>query len=639
MALLKRTRSLADFFRPPVARLDDDHDRGAAAPRRNASTRLPRTARLDPDRPDLDAYARQASTRSHSSSPTQTRRQPPPPMIRTTTAGEADGVTRSGTVEDILTAYYAESPTKSRHAPISSSSAGQFLAGSPTRTREKPMPPQRMDSTNSASEDGDDSGSGILPVLSHHDNELTKARKDAEANKLQAQALKSSQRSSKSGRPSNSRSKSSGDLDLIDRLDISGLYGGGGFIRHEGPYAAAMAKGQGANAPINAFDPSAFSLAAPTSNGSNRKPSRRTGAGSSRPHAQSVSGLDDPASRSLLSPYAAAAIAGTSASSSSSVAGGSSSEVSLGFPARHADNKGQQLQEIYGVRDAEAWEDYGRARYDDSSLGPGDASGATSGAASRESILPGGPVSKEDRMQRAQSIWDIEATLKAGKPVGAASSAPPPVPILPQDLSAYAAGGDLSPSISNSPLTASGGGSKPKRSKSLAARFRAGRKNPNNPMLDADPSSSGEDGRIAGTASGPGSYDAHEAGSASVPVSPVDERRGLREWPLGASVPASIGATHAQSHANGLVASVPASRGRPSEPVANGRANGDVKQLEVRTQAIKFDESLSSPTLERASAAAAMNRSLTDDGSASPTSGSGKKSNGLKRLFSTKRKT
>lgn len=66
MALLKRTRSLADFFRPPVARLDDDHDRGAAAPRRNASTRLPRTARLDPDRPDLDAYARQASTRSHS---------------------------------------------------------------------------------------------------------------------------------------------------------------------------------------------------------------------------------------------------------------------------------------------------------------------------------------------------------------------------------------------------------------------------------------------------------------------------------------------------------------------------------------------------------------------------------------------
>jgi hypothetical protein len=119
-----------------------------------------------------------------------------------------------------------------------------------------------------------------------------------------------------------------------------------------------------------------------------------------------LGGLDDPASRSLLSPYAAAAMVPTMSTSSTSSAaggtgGGSSSEVSLGFPARHPDGKGQQLQEIYGVRDAEAWEDYGRARYDDSSA-------AASGAASRESVLPGGPVSKEDRMQRAQSIWDIE---------------------------------------------------------------------------------------------------------------------------------------------------------------------------------------------------------------------------------------
>lgn len=126
-----------------------------------------------------------------------------------------------------------------------------------------------------------------------------------------------------------------------------------------------------------------------------------------------LGGLHDPASRSLLSPYAAAAMVPTMSTSSTSSAaggtgGGSSSEVSLGFPARHPDGKGQQLQEIYGVRDAEAWEDYGRARYDDSSVGTGDASGAASGAASRESVLPGGPVSKEDRMQRAQSIWDIE---------------------------------------------------------------------------------------------------------------------------------------------------------------------------------------------------------------------------------------
>lgn len=57
------------------------------------------------------------------------------------------------------------------------------------------------------------------------------------------------------------------------------------------------------------------------------------------------------------------------------------------------------------MRDAEAFEDYGRARYEE-----GDASAATSGAASRESVLPGAPVSREDRMQRAQSIWDIEVS-------------------------------------------------------------------------------------------------------------------------------------------------------------------------------------------------------------------------------------
>lgn len=87
-------------------------------------------------------------------------------------------------------------------------------------------------------------------------------------------------------------------------------------------------------------------------------------------------------------------------------------------------------------------------------------------------------------MGRAQSIWDIEvrpvpsakhwtcgadeataqiqATLRAGKPVG---QAPPPMPVIPTEFEASAA-------------------MKPKRSKSMAARFRAGRRNPNNPMSD-----------------------------------------------------------------------------------------------------------------------------------------------------------
>ena len=125
-------------------------------------------------------------------------------------------------------------------------------------------------------------------------------------------------------------------------------------------------------------------------------------------------------------------------------------------------------------RENEAWEDFGTGRY---------TPGQESFQSSRESVLPPG-VSKEDRMGRAQSIWDIEvrpvpsakhwtcgadeataqiqATLRAGKPVG---QAPPPMPVIPTEFEASAA-------------------MKPKRSKSMAARFRAGRRNPNNPMSD-----------------------------------------------------------------------------------------------------------------------------------------------------------
>lgn len=165
-------------------------------------------------------------------------------MIRTNTGASNADMSRSGTVEDILTAYYAESPTKSRHTPIlpEVQYSQRQQQQSPTRTRGGPPAvgqplPKRMDSSGSAFQDGDDDYNNddgedsirqVLPTLPHHDTELARARKEAEANKLQAQQLKSSQRSSRSGRPSQNRSKSSNDLDLIDRLDISGLYGGGG---------------------------------------------------------------------------------------------------------------------------------------------------------------------------------------------------------------------------------------------------------------------------------------------------------------------------------------------------------------------------------------------------------------------------
>ena len=112
---------------------------------------------------------------------------------------------------------------------------------------------------------------------------------------------------------------------------------------------------------------------------------------------------------------------------------------------------------------------------------------------------------------------------------------------------------------------------------------------------------------------------------------------------MGASVPASMGSSSAAPsnsypYPSGAVASPPASSNGHGY---GGGGGGPVEQLEIRTQAIKFDESLSSPTFERTSAGM-MSRSLTDEGLASPTSasasGGGKKGHGLKRLFSTKRK-
>jgi len=164
--------------------------------------------------------------------------------------------------------------------------------------------------------------------------------------------------------------------------------------------------------------------------------------------------------------------------------------------------------------------------------------------------------------------------------------------------SAYAAP-ELSPS------------NKPKRSKSIAARFRAGRKNPNSPMGD-DLTVQVDDGREAG-----------QAGAGSAPTSPTDDRPRARErdWPLTASMPASSSSALGASASGSRRGSEAAERGAP---------------LEIRTQALRFED----PPAPRSPVdrQGGLGRTGTDEGAGGSPTTSKKEKGGLKRLFSTKRK-
>ncbi|SGY30884.1 BQ5605_C002g01190 [Microbotryum silenes-dioicae] len=236
--------------------------------------------------------------------------------------------------------------------------------------------------------------------------------------------------------------KSDVPLDVIDKLDISGLYGGGGLVRHDGPYAAATAaRNKGPCAPIGAFNPA--TLVPPFGDTVSAKPKLKVAPSTTPVRHQ-------PSAR--LSPRAAAALnameqdgsrpqGGIGKDGPYAAAGRPASEarpkINMGFPIAPGAGKGSQLIEMYGVRDSEAWEDFGRR---DWNAGGGTAS--TRGDAS---------LTKEDRFCRTQSIWDIEATLAAGKPVGV------PMPALDESYAAHAS--------AHSPTD------RPKRSKSLARRF------------------------------------------------------------------------------------------------------------------------------------------------------------------------
>ncbi|GAA6007293.1 hypothetical protein JCM11491_003077 [Sporobolomyces phaffii] len=538
MTELSRAKSLTNLFRSsPLARAPSPNPAGDHVPH-----------------PVPDPPARPAPAASRPGDPFQ-----PTSPQDSSSQRPGNGMQRSDTndsgLDDILGAY-GDSPVKTRNqvpTPPASSSPVRYnnphAAAFPPRGES--MKRTQTDQSTASSSTAFD----VLPTLDRRNDSSVLARSTGSTG------------GGKGERPNHpSRSKSGNSLDLIDRLDISGLYGGGGFVRHDGPYAAASTtRNQGTRAPIDAFDPSAFSLAAP-------KPARQHSSNIS-PRAAATLAAMDSEGFSNDGPYGAA----MGNSGSPRRHGDDGGDVSMGFPSKKASGKGQQLIEIYGVRDSEAWEDFGSTRYE-----------PESGAASRESVVPAG-VNKEDRMQRAQSIWDIEATLRAGKPVGQAP-APPPVPVLPSEWSQS--------SLSDAPPNPD---NKPKRSKSLAARFRAGRKNPNNPILDE---ANDAEGREAGLAHS-------QNGSRSQPTSPVEDRR--MQYPPSQSI--------TQVHGQAI-----------STPMGGSASHSHSHQLQSPTAAsqIKFDESAA---LEKRPSGAT--RFAEDE---KKDEGLGRRPSGLKRLFSKKGK-
>ncbi|KAH8925499.1 hypothetical protein BT69DRAFT_1332081 [Atractiella rhizophila] len=324
--------------------------------------------------------------------------------------------------------------------------------------------------------------------------------------------------------PRTKKAQKKAQTDVIDKLDATGLYGlGGGGFHHSGPYDAAASRSnvyantgkRRTMAPINAFHPSALDPAIghrqsraypPGGSPNGRAQPKSNGVGVSARAQAAMSAMNDSglvkgggsgpypslkhqaSEGSLLEPLL---------NGSSTPTNRSTSSVAMGFPVSQGISaKDAQVMQVWGIREQEAWEDYGRA-YE-----PG-MGGKTDKSTSRLTLSSG--LSKEERAMRAASVWDMEATLREGKPGEShlrmpfgltnidtsfvqVASAPPPVPALPPmpDLTQF----------SDAPVTHRRGRSKtltnadqlpgPKRSKSLIQKFRKASKSPNIPMSSSD---------------------------------------------------------------------------------------------------------------------------------------------------------
>ncbi|MBW0493392.1 hypothetical protein O181_033107 [Austropuccinia psidii MF-1] len=229
-------------------------------------------------------------------------------------------------------------------------------------------------------------------------------------------------------------SKPHGALDVIDTLDTIG-----GF-HHDGPFDAASShrnrhlnsKNPARQAPMAAFDPSALILPSPNPSSSNSLniPSKNL-------HLPTITTTNSHQNH-FYPPV-------IQRHSSDSIL-----PVSMGFPAGTIDPKAMRLAEALGIQANEAWEDFAMERNENPSK------------LKKDLLLPPSTtISRLERDARSASVWDMEQTIKSGKPVP--SEPMPPVPQLNLNRAATTS-------------------TQLKRSKSLMQRLKKGVKSPNLPI-------------------------------------------------------------------------------------------------------------------------------------------------------------
>ncbi|EGG03499.1 uncharacterized protein MELLADRAFT_65585 [Melampsora larici-populina 98AG31] len=148
----------------------------------------------------------------------------------------------------------------------------------------------------------------------------------------------------------------------------------------------------------------------------------------------------------------------------------SAMSVSMGYPAGTiaADPKAARLAEAFGIQGREAWEDFASTRGNEEFVKISHADLSPKGGSDRK------PRGRSERDAKAASVWDMEATMKSGKPVPSSIPPVPSLPNFPRSLSkSDSTNLETSPNVGNS-----GAGNSMKRSKSLMQRIKKGVRSP-----------------------------------------------------------------------------------------------------------------------------------------------------------------